>query len=208
MEEEKIVDCKRLESELRDKCGCRNINDAIVFWLAFNINTDSERVKPSPDEIRDMLQNQNTVLYLLIWPIMEQRHFSGFFRSNKIDDAAEELQKYYNDELNIDLDKIVERFFKRYNIAKDNNNKHFRNLQPDSEIGIEYQEILMKKDYTSLHPKEKIKLLLFVIYRYRNNIFHGNKNIQEWSKYELQINDCLFGMMKLMDCMKKHHIVV
>ena len=213
MEEEEIIEkdldyykceCERLERELIEERRYMYIDEKIVSWLALNIDTDERSVKPSSDEIRDMLHNQVAVLYLLIWPIMEQIYFSGFLKVNQISDAARKLAPFYCEDLKNDLDEIILRFFDRYR----NKNQHYRDLHVDRMMKTEFDEILGKKKFVYLQPADKIKLLLFVIYRYRNNIFHGNKDIRKWASFDEQIKDCLIGMMKLMDCMKKHKIVI
>ena len=213
MEEEEIIEkdldyykreCERLERELIEERRYMDIDEKIVSWLALNIDTDERSVKPSSDEIRDMLHNQVAVLYLLIWPIMEQRYFSGFLMSNQISDAACKLAPFYCEDLKNDLDEIIMKFFNRYK----NNRQHCRALKLDKTMKPEFNKILSKNKFVDLQPADKIKLLLFVIYRYRNNIFHGNKDIRKWASFDEQIKDCLIGMMKLMDCMKKHKIVI
>lgn len=213
MEEEEFIEkdldyykreCERLERELLEERRYMDIDGEIVSWLALNIDADESSAKPSSDEIRDMLHNQVAVLYLLIWPIMEQRYFSGFLKINQINDAARKLAPFYCKDLKNDLDKIIMKFFDRYR----NKNQHYRDLHVDIIMRKEFDEILSKNRFIYLQPIDKIKLLLFVIYRYRNNIFHGNKDIRKWASFDKQIKDCLIGMMKLMDCMKKHKIVI
>ena len=66
MEEEEIIEkdldyykceCERLERELIEERRYMYIDEKIVSWLALNIDTDERSVKPSSDEIRDMLHN-------------------------------------------------------------------------------------------------------------------------------------------------------
>ena len=33
--------------------------------------------------------------------------------------------------------------------------------------------------------------LTFVVYRFRNNIFHGNKRVDAWLRFQPQIQDCI-----------------
>lgn len=64
MEEEEIIEkdldyyrreCERLERELIEERRYMYIDEKIVSWLALNIDTDKSSVKPSSDEIRDIL---------------------------------------------------------------------------------------------------------------------------------------------------------
>ena len=126
----------------------------------------------------------------------------------QIKSASYQLCRFYDRELKKDLDPIINRFFIRYNLSNDENNPRLIKLQPEKDVNDYYKRILRKNDFKDVTTQEKISLLLFVIYRYRNNIFHGAKSIDQWSQYTDQINDCLIGMMNIADCMKKHNIVI
>ena len=40
-------------------------------------------------------------------------------------------------------------------------------------------------------------MLLVVVYRFRNNIFHGNKGVDSWLQYRPQIEKCTNVMQHL-----------
>ena len=48
-----------------------------------------------------------------------------------------------------------------------------------------------------LSESDMIFMLVFVIYRFRNNIFHGNKGVGSWLQYKEQIKWC-FTVMQLL----------
>lgn len=197
-------DIRILERKLKYYEEYRVSDLRILSWLAENIDSNK---RSSVDEVKDMLRNQIAVSYLLIWPILEQRQFDGSMTQNKIKTAAKEISRYYEGELQTDLDSIIEDFFDRYKIINNEYNIHLKNLAP-KEHNSKIVPILEKDNFFELSNEEKIHLLLYVIYRYRNNIFHGNKKIDKWTEYTVQINACLFGMMKIFDCMKRHDIVI
>lgn len=185
-------------------------NMQILKWLAENINTYTEPVsEASIDEIQDMLNNQIAVSYLLIWPIFERRHFGGFMKQEKIQTAADILKDDYDNALKLGLDPIAKRFFTRYNIYDNRNNPCYRELQPEPRYRSQkFKLICSKRFFVNLNTSDKIYLLLYVIYRYRNNIFHGYKSIEKWSQYTDQIQDCLTGMMLLSNYMKAKNIII
>ena len=201
-----------LKDEIKKYKEYQVTDKKILSWLAKNIEWGNKELKngASIDEIQDMLRNQTAISYLLIWPILEQRQFDGFMDVESILSASKKLGQYYNKELLTDLDDIVKYFFDRYNINKGLNNEYYKALQPNGTVPPEIKAILKNKYYSSLSlfPEKKVMLLLFVIYRYRNNIFHGNKSIERWLDYKKQINYCLFGMMKIADCMKHNNIII
>ena len=219
MEEiQKLTDIEKLENENHrlkkelDRYRRYEMADmSVLSWLAENIDLykGESNAPASIDEVQDMLRNQIAVSYLLIWPIFERKHFGGSMEVGKIETASEQLKEYYNKDLRDTLDPIAERFFYRYNISNGNQNPKYNSLQPNpNRRKTFFANICRKKYFVQLLPKEKITLLLYVIYRYRNNIFHGYKNIEKWSRYTEQINDCLTGMMILSDCMKKYNITI
>lgn len=60
----------------------------------------------------------------------------------------------------------------------------------------------MKVDEIEL--KSKLKLILFVVYRFRNNIFHGNKGVNSWIQYTEQIRHCVQVMKVLISQYQSH----
>lgn len=202
------IENRKLKAELADYKLYKIADKQVLTWLAENIDINTEQGgKASIDEIQDMLRNQIAVSYLLIWPIFERRHFGGFMQQEKIPKAADILKDHYDRALKADLDPIIEKFFKRYNIYSNRNNQFYRGLQPNTKhTNSTFKMICSKRFFINLTSWEKIFLLLYVIYRYRNNIFHGSKNIDKWSKFTDQINDCLSGMMILANYMKTNDI--
>jgi hypothetical protein len=53
---------------------------------------------------------------------------------------------------------------------------------------------LVKQPFAKLTADEGLYFLVFVIYRYRNNIFHGNKGVQSWLCYREQVQCCIRAM--------------
>jgi hypothetical protein len=61
----------------------------------------------------------------------------------------------------------------------------------------EEMDQLRKKDISGFSFSEKIYFSMGVVYRYRNNIFHGNKKVDSWLQYRDCISKCI-GMMQLL----------
>ncbi len=55
--------------------------------------------------------------------------------------------------------------------------------------------MLLAKSVNRLSDAESVFLLSFVVYRFRNNIFHGNKGVNSWLSYTEQIELCIRSMM-------------
>lgn len=155
----------------------------IEEWLAKIHNTNV-------DNIKNILKDEKATTYLMVWSTFEQKIFAGFMTKNKISNAAKRYSQIY-DLLNID--DIAKRFHSRYQ-----NKMNFKHLRHNETNTVEIEKILSKQ-YDTLSNTEKVHLLFYVSYRYRNNIFHGNKGVLAWNRYTQQINDCILFMISLID---------
>lgn len=62
---------------------------------------------------------------------------------------------------------------------------------------------LLKKPIETMTPDERVFFVAYVVYRFRNNIFHGNKGVHSWLEYRPQIQLCI-GVMQ---CFVSHFTV-
>ena len=160
-------------------------------WLAENLDT-------TPKNIENIINEEKATTYLWIWSIFEKRIFDGYMTTSKILNSSEILSKYYNE---FNLDCIAKKIYKRYQ-----DNKRLKNLlHKDKNIRF---ESFLNKTFEDLSESEKIYLLLYTAYRYRNNIFHGNKGVLSWVNYSEEINDCLSIMMSIIDVNKKQKSLI
>lgn len=161
-------------------------NSEILLFLAKHYDTDVENIK-------ETFSNEKATTYLVVWSIFEPSVSNGFLKIKDIKDIA---QKYSSKYSSLNIDSITKKFYDRYQ-----DEKKLRNLV-HSQSNPNIKEILSKQ-YSDLQAGEKMELLLFVVYRYRNNIFHGNKGVLSWQHYTEQIDDCLAFMMKMIDITMK-----
>lgn len=90
------------------------------------------------------------------------------------------------------IEPIVVYFHKRYADKKKYNNLKHKDIWGEIDI-------ILGSDYDKISPSQKILLAVYVVYRYRNNIFHGNKGIKSWSQYKEPIDKCIDVMIKLLN---------
>lgn len=165
----------------------------VYTWLACYLSSREENSKDkalTPEDIYRLLKNENATLFLMIWPIMEQKIFNGFMRKQDIDKVAERFASSYQ---KLDMNEMFLHFHQRY---EDKNALHHLKHKDAYDM---FDEILKKQEH-EITDKEKSVFLFYVVYRYRNNIFHGNKGIESWSKYTEQITYCIQFMTKIIDC--------
>ena len=150
-------------------------------WLAKYCDTEIENIET-------YFKNENVTGFLIIWTFFEQKLFGGFLRYDDLESFSEKLIDKWSKKLK----KEFHYFFERYQ-----DEGKFSNLihkQAAKEI-----KVIRKKDIKDISEKEMLFFLSFVVYRYRNNIFHGNKGVDSWTKYKAEIEKCVSIMTCLLE---------
>ena len=166
------------------------MNTYVKKWL-------SEYYDVTLADIDDILKEETATSYLLVWAIFEQDIFNGFMKKDKIKTVSQRFKKYYSS-LNIDM--LAKKFYLRY--QNSTNYKHL--IHKDDNC---YFKAIIAKPYPEISPSEKLELMFFVVYRYRNNIFHGNKKVNAWKNYTEQIRDCISFITQIIDLNKSKSII-
>jgi len=133
----------------------------VIQWISETIiNEDSDRIEANDiDEIRD---------FALLWNLFEALCCDKFAKMQKINSLIDskidlfEETKYQN---------IFDYFYNRYK----NDTTKFNALKlrnGDKEL---VRKVL---DNTYIDKNNKLKFIMAIIYRYRNNLFHGEKNMR------------------------------
>lgn len=110
--------------------------------------------------------------FLLLWNIFERVICGKYANKNKFDKAIPHL-KEFDDEL---LESTIKYYKKEYIDFDKLQYLQFRARKS----GIEMEELvtttLTQPNNTS--KDDKLKTIIYIIYRYRNNLFHGEKRIE------------------------------
>lgn len=157
-----------------------------IRWLAGHLGTDASGIEA-------IFNESNAKLFMFIWPVFEKEVFRKNMTINKIDGRSRMFKNYHQ---KLDLECMTRRFHARY---KSCNEVYQQLINRESKNSDESIERIFNEKYDDLLLCDKMKLLFFVTYRYRNNIFHGNKNILSWPDYKEQIRDCITFMIKIID---------
>ncbi len=171
---------------------CEAMNSDSCEWIAEHF--DITKVK-----LEEALHDEKATSFLLIWPIMESEVFEGFFRNESPQKAAK-LFAPYSSALNIESAFI--HFHTRY--QDKTNYKHLKHNDQHTEV----YDAILQSPVVEVSDEDKIQFILYVIFRFRNNIFHGNKGIRSWNKYTTEITYCLVVMMHIVDCAKKNNLSI
>ena len=153
--------------------------DNLKKWLAKNYNV-------SESDIESYFEQKDVTGFLIIWTIFEQILFGGFLKYADIQRYSESNSNKWNEE----LESQFEYFHERYQ-----DSRKYRNLV-HGENRSEISRIL-KVEQIEANSTEKLHFLIYVVYRYRNNIFHGNKDVESWLQFRPQIERCVSIMIQL-----------
>ncbi len=145
----------------------------------------------------DFVEHRKFLFYfVVIWNLFEQKkmnHNASIFRVNSFVNSIGNL----ND---INIDAIFIYFKNRY--TKNNQTTELFNhlLWRPEENHIKTKTIRTLCDTSRLNKKNQIKAILSIIFRLRNNLFHGEKNIDSIYKqrrtFEL-VNSFMLDLLEL-----------
>lgn len=164
-------------------------NSTFDQWLAKYFNQEIAQVTK-------LLSNSTATRFLIAWSLLETSRFKGFAKLKLIEDFAigePGIAQLVNDE----LDNHVGFFLDRYQDPK-----KYKNLM--NEQKSQRMNKLIGKNFQEFSSDEKIFFAMIVIYRYRNNIFHGNKGVASWLQYEECIIRCTEIMQLLIPMPRKN----
>lgn len=148
----------------------------------------SQLFNQSEFEVQRLLADGTAMQFLLAWSLFESKCFKSDLRSNKIADFASELASS-NDMILDSLSIPAVHFHVRYQSPS-----KLANLMPSNRAQgwmVEEFKNLLAIPFDDLTKKQTIEFLSYVVYRFRNNIFHGSKGVQSWLQYREQIQLCV-----------------
>lgn len=156
--------------------------DPFDQWVANYLGQDAR-------EVTRLLGDKTAIRFLIAWSLFETSCFGGFAKVEDFDDFARDLvstKGYQPSELMVAANHFHERY---------QDKKLYRNLMHKQKSPC--IALIRQKDVGSLSADEIVFFVIFVVYRYRNNIFHGNKGVQSWLKFKHQIKLCINVMQTL-----------
>ena len=152
-------------------------------WLAQILNK-------SDAEVQMLLRNETALQFLISWSIFESKCFSGYMRINSIEDFAERIISERFLEGNIEAPFF--HFHQRY--QDDRKLLNLLHGEKTSKAVTQSFKRCLSIPKLEVSPAEKVFFVVCVVYRYRNNMFHGSKGVQSWLSFEDQICLCTSAM--------------
>lgn len=148
-------------------------------------------------QVERLLSDKTATRFLIAWSIFETCCFGGFAKVEDFDDFARDLVSTKGFNL-VELMDEANYFHERYQDKKLYGNLMYKQKSP------QLNSVLMK-NYESLSADEIVFFVIFVVYRYRNNIFHGNKGVDSWLDFKPQIKRCIKLMQTLITVSNTSH---
>ena len=109
--------------------------------------------------------------FAMIWNLFEDRCMDNFAQISTVDDFVNTLPSNLNLDVNIIFDyfkdryKVVDNIYNIESLLWRRNENTYRNF------------VIEKFRDTQCSHQDKIKAVLYIIFRLRNNLFHGEKDI-------------------------------
>ena len=138
-------------------------------------------------DIRRLIDDETALQFLIAWSIFEAKCFSGFVKAAQIAGYAKRASPSVCQE---SISDAVAHFHARY--QDESLFRHLMHRQDNTRLSG-----LIGHKLSDLTDEDRVFFLVFVIYRFRNNIFHGNKGVETWLRYREQIQYCIGAMQVL-----------
>ena len=142
--------------------------------------------------------------FLILWTLYED----SFMIESEIYNLENSLKKIKknSDKWGEKTDYLEPPYLYFKNRYKGSNNKKFTALLGKRILDFDKKNLKGElKNFYDLNSKEtlneveKIQYLNYVVYRFRNNIFHGNKHPFNWGKYIKEIEYCNYFLGMYID---------
>lgn len=155
----------------------------------------STLLSASEADIDKIMSNETALQFLIAWSLFESKCFKGKLEAGKLRGKADEFTKEgLQPRL---IAKQAEHFHKRYRGTEGalalENLVHEREGRTPTRL-LEDFKLCLSKSWESLSDNDQVFVVTFVVYRYRNNMFHGSKGVQSWLRYGPQIKHCIAAM--------------
>lgn len=132
--------------------------------------------------------------FAMIWNLFEYRCMDNFAQIPKVDDFVNTLPS----NLNLDVNIIFDYFKDRYKVV--DNIYNIESLLWRRNENIYRNFVIEKFRDTQCSHQDKIKAVLYIIFRLRNNLFHGEKDIaiiNEQKRTFVLVNKFLMDLITL-----------
>ena len=140
----------------------------------------------SKADVQTILNSKMALHFLIAWSLFESKCFGGSMRMDHLDAFADRLANREAFDLGLVSDAATH-FHARYQDKR--LYKHLMHQQSSKRMVW-----LLRSPFAALKPQDTVFLVAVTVYRYRNNMFHGNKHVLTWLQFVEQIELCTRAM--------------
>lgn len=141
-------------------------------------------------DVNLILRDETALHFLIAWSLFESKCFEGFLKAKYLASFCDTVVAEGFAPLKIA--RQLEHFHARYR-----DRRKLKNLLHDDktprDVKAEFERCL-SMETSSLSARDRVFTVVFVIYRFRNNMFHGNKRVGSWLGFREQITHCTEAM--------------
>ncbi len=154
----------------------------------------------SDEQVRQLLNDLTAVQFLITWSIFETVCFKREMKIHEIGSVAERIVTTEGFDVS-SIREGAQHFHQRYQDKKLVKNLIHGGKQTLTKATTKMMtnEIspILKLAFDRLNDTQIVVLSTFVVYRFRNNIFHGGKCVTSWLKSKEHIDLCTSVMQQL-----------
>ncbi|MEG2329266.1 hypothetical protein [Anaerorhabdus sp.] len=140
--------------------------------------------------LSELFRNPVFLGFLYTWSVFEEKVTDRIFTVRKAEVKITSIDNFAN---KLDFNQELNHFVSRYQSHKSLVYSLFNSNESESEVFLEKIEKKDKNIYDNL------SLMLTIVFRYRNNMFHGNKSVNEWNLYTKEFYMCISFMIKVLN---------
>jgi hypothetical protein len=141
-------------------------------------------------DVQLLLDERFALHFLIAWSLFESKCFDGFLKAKGLTSFSEkQIANGLAPELLYDYARP---FHERYQGKPEFSNLVQGDKTP-KDVADHFRQCL-SVPVSDLTPADLVFLVVFVVYRYRNNMFHGSKRVRSWLGYKEQILQCIGAM--------------
>lgn len=148
-----------------------------------------ELLQQSSYSVRTLLKDPTALQFLIVWSLFEAKCFKGEFGAKKLLGTCALIDAPFPESVD-ELLAAARHFHTRYQ-----NESLSAGLAPPDKVPRDVQanwNTILGKPFENLAIEDIVFLSAFVASRFRNNMFHGVKGIEDWLRYRTEIEHCTF----------------
>lgn len=147
-------------------------------------------LKENERDVVQILRDETALHFLIAWALFESKCFRGFLSAK---DLRQFATRTSNEGFRVEqLRDALSHFHQRYQSKSTLGRLLHDDRNPKAVVSA--FEKCLGVPTSSLPREDQIFFVAFVLYRYRNNMFHGNKGVESWLQFRHQIQLCTGAM--------------